>query len=124
MAAEVAQLAGQGVREVNLLGQNVNAYRGRMHDGEIADLALLIRYVAAIDGIERLYDGPYLHEVALRFDRPVGPMLERLAAQGILAGYDLTEYAGTDALLVCATETKSDADIDRCIAAVAEVMNG
>jgi len=52
--AEVAQLAGQGVREVNLLGQNVNAYRGRTHDGEIADLALLIRYVAAIDGIERI----------------------------------------------------------------------
>jgi tRNA-2-methylthio-N6-dimethylallyladenosine synthase len=52
--AEVALLAGQGVREVNLLGQNVNAYRGRMHDGEVADLALLIRYVAAIDGIERI----------------------------------------------------------------------
>ncbi|WP_419596858.1 tRNA (N6-isopentenyl adenosine(37)-C2)-methylthiotransferase MiaB [Thiolapillus sp.] len=52
--AEVAQLAQQGVREVNLLGQNVNAYRGQMHDGEIADLALLIRYVAAIEGIERI----------------------------------------------------------------------
>jgi tRNA-2-methylthio-N6-dimethylallyladenosine synthase len=52
--AEVALLAAQGVREVNLLGQNVNAYRGRMHDGELADLALLIRYVAAIDGIERI----------------------------------------------------------------------
>ncbi len=52
--AEVAQLAAQGVREVNLLGQNVNAYRGEMHDGGIADLALLIRYVAAIDGIERI----------------------------------------------------------------------
>jgi tRNA-2-methylthio-N6-dimethylallyladenosine synthase len=52
--AEVVQLAQQGVREVNLLGQNVNAYRGQMHDGEIADLALLIRYVAAIDGIERI----------------------------------------------------------------------
>jgi tRNA-2-methylthio-N6-dimethylallyladenosine synthase len=52
--AEVAQLAAQGVREVNLLGQNVNAYRGQMDDGEIADLALLIRYVAAIDGIERI----------------------------------------------------------------------
>ena len=51
---EVVQLAAQGVREVNLLGQNVNAYRGEMHDGEIADLALLIRYVAAIDGIERI----------------------------------------------------------------------
>jgi len=52
--AEVASLAEQGVREVNLLGQNVNAYRGPMHDGEIADLALLIRYVAAVDGIERI----------------------------------------------------------------------
>ena len=52
--AEIAQLAAQGVREVNLLGQNVNAYRGRMHDGEIADLALLIRYVAAIAGIDRI----------------------------------------------------------------------
>ncbi|MCF7983860.1 MAG: tRNA (N6-isopentenyl adenosine(37)-C2)-methylthiotransferase MiaB [Thiohalocapsa sp.] len=52
--AEVASLAEQGVREVNLLGQNVNAYRGEMHDGEIADLALLIRYVAAVDGIERI----------------------------------------------------------------------
>jgi tRNA-2-methylthio-N6-dimethylallyladenosine synthase len=52
--AEVASLAEQGVCEVNLLGQNVNAYRGPMHDGEIADLATLIYYVAAIDGIERI----------------------------------------------------------------------
>jgi len=52
--AEIVQLAAQGVREVNLLGQNVNAYRGRMHDGEVADLALLIRYVAAIEGIDRI----------------------------------------------------------------------
>ena len=52
--AEVAVLAEQGVREVNLLGQNVNGYRGDMHDGEIADLALLISVVAAIDGIERI----------------------------------------------------------------------
>ena len=52
--AEVVSLAGQGVREVNLLGQNVNAYRGEMDDGDIADLALLIHYVAAIDGIDRI----------------------------------------------------------------------
>ena len=52
--AEVVQLAQQGVREVNLLGQNVNAYRGPMHDGSIADLATLIYYVAAIDGIDRI----------------------------------------------------------------------
>ena len=52
--AECAALAGQGVREINLLGQNVNAYRGPMHDGTTADLALLINYVAAIDGIDRI----------------------------------------------------------------------
>lgn len=52
--AEVAALAEQGVREVNLLGQNVNAYRGEMNDGDSADLALLLHYVAAIDGIERI----------------------------------------------------------------------
>jgi len=52
--AEVASLAGQGVREVTLLGQNVNAYRGLMHDGESADLALLINYLAAVEGIGRI----------------------------------------------------------------------
>lgn len=52
--AEVAQLAEQGVREVNLLGQNVNAFRGVTHDGETADLAMLISYVAQIDGIDRI----------------------------------------------------------------------
>ena len=51
---EVVTLAAQGVREVNLLGQNVNAFRGPMHDGQIADLATLIYYVAAIDGIDRI----------------------------------------------------------------------
>src|SRR5210317_1278575 len=48
--AEVAVLAAQGVSEVNLLGQNVNAYRGQMDDGDLADLALLIHYVASIEG--------------------------------------------------------------------------
>lgn len=51
---EVALLAEQGVREVTLLGQNVNGYRGRLHDGGEADLALLMTYVAAIDGIDRI----------------------------------------------------------------------
>ena len=51
---EVAQLADQGVREITLLGQNVNAYRGAMADGEIADFALLIEYIAEFDGIQRI----------------------------------------------------------------------
>jgi tRNA-2-methylthio-N6-dimethylallyladenosine synthase len=52
--AEVAQLAEQGVREINLLGQNVNAYRGAMHDGGTADLALLIHAIAELDGVGRI----------------------------------------------------------------------
>jgi tRNA-2-methylthio-N6-dimethylallyladenosine synthase len=51
---EIAQLAEQGVREVNLLGQNVNAYRGPMHDGDICSFAELLRLVASIDGIDRI----------------------------------------------------------------------
>ncbi len=52
--AEASRLAELGVREINLLGQNVNAYRGTMHGGGTADLATLIHYVAAIDGIDRV----------------------------------------------------------------------
>ena len=51
---EIAQLAEQGVREVNLLGQNVNAYRGPTFDGDICSFAELLRLVAAIDGIDRI----------------------------------------------------------------------
>jgi tRNA-2-methylthio-N6-dimethylallyladenosine synthase len=51
---EVEVLAAQGIKEVNLLGQNVNSYQGLMDDGEMADLALLITIVAQIDGIERI----------------------------------------------------------------------
>ena len=54
VVAEIAVLAEQGVREVTLLGQNVNAYRGPMHDGTIADLGLLIHAIAEIDGIGRI----------------------------------------------------------------------
>ncbi len=52
--AEVAQLVSQGVKEITLLGQNVNAYRGAMPDGEMADFALLIEYIAEFDGVERI----------------------------------------------------------------------
>lgn len=51
---EIMQLADKGVREVNLLGQNVNGYRGLMDDGEIASFTLLLHYVAKIEGIERI----------------------------------------------------------------------
>jgi tRNA-2-methylthio-N6-dimethylallyladenosine synthase len=51
---EVANLVSQGVREITLLGQNVNAYRGVMSDGEVADFSLLIEYIAEFEGIERI----------------------------------------------------------------------
>ncbi|HEX6008345.1 MAG TPA: tRNA (N6-isopentenyl adenosine(37)-C2)-methylthiotransferase MiaB [Burkholderiales bacterium] len=51
---EVAELAAQGVKEITLLGQNVNAYRGQMEGGEHADFALLLEYVAEVPGIQRL----------------------------------------------------------------------
>ena len=87
-----------------------------------ANTTRLAEGLCGIDGIERLYDAPYFHEVALRLDRPAAPVLAALAEQNILGGYDLTDYAGTDAILVCATETKTEGDIDACIAAFTEVM--
>ena len=52
--AEVANLVEKGVKEINLLGQNVNDYRGLSHDGSIVDLAELIEIIAALDGLERI----------------------------------------------------------------------
>jgi tRNA-2-methylthio-N6-dimethylallyladenosine synthase len=52
--SEISDLAQQGVREINLLGQNVNAYRGDMPDGSICDLAELITYAAEVEGIDRI----------------------------------------------------------------------
>ena len=87
-----------------------------------ANTTRLVDGLCTIDGIDRLYDASYFHEVALKFDRPVAPVLAAIAEKNILGGFDLTGSAGTDALLVCATETKTDADIDACIAAFAEEM--
>ena len=83
----------------------------------------LVDGLCAIDGIERLYEGPYFHEVALRFDRPVAPVLDSAGGKEHPRWLRPQRHsAGTDALLVCATETKTDADIDACIAAFAEAM--
>jgi glycine dehydrogenase subunit 1 len=87
-----------------------------------ANTSRLINGLCGIDGIERLYEGPYFHEVALKLDRPVAPILDALAARDILGGFDLTAFVGQDALLVCATETKTESDIDACVAAFSDVM--
>ncbi len=104
---------------MSLLGTDGLAHVARRSHANTTRLA---DGLCEIDGIERLYEGPHFHEVALKLDRPVAPVLDAVAGHNIIGGYDLTEYAGTDALLVCATETKTDTDIDACIAAFKEAM--
>ena len=89
-----------------------------------ANTTLLADGLCGIAGVDRLYDAPYFHEVALKLDRPVAPILVALAERDILGGFDLSSTVGTDALLVCATETKTAADIETFIAAFTDVMSG
>ena len=104
---------------MSLLGfDGIAAVARRSH----ANTTRLVDGLCAVDGVERLYDGPCFHEVALRLDRPVGPVLAALSRQDILGGFDLSHFAGCDALLVCATETKTAGDIDTYVAAFADVM--
>ena len=86
--------------------------------------ARLVEGLTSIDGIDRLFDGPYFHEVALRLDRPVSPVLDALAEQNVLGGLDLsTAYPELGhAMLVCATETKTEADIDVYVSAMSEIL--
>ena len=91
----------------------------------LRNTAQLVDGLTSIDGVDRLFDGPAFHEAALVLDRPVRPVLKALADRDILGGYDL----GTDhpdlghALLVCATETKTDADIGRYVDAMREIFS-
>jgi len=91
---EVAELAAQGVKEITLLGQNVNGYRGPMHDGTICDLALLVEYVAEIDGIERIR---YTTSHPLEFS---DALIEAYARVPKLANYlHLPVQSGSDRVL-------------------------
>jgi glycine dehydrogenase subunit 1 len=86
----------------------------------------LMERLCAIDGVERAFDAPFFHEFVLRFTTPVAPVLQALKAQGILGGLDLaSEYPELgNALLVCATETKSERDLNRYSENLAQVMAG
>lgn len=99
-------------------------YAGLRRVAEVshANTRELLEALCRIDGIERLYDGPFFHEIAVRLDRPVAPVLEALAAQNILAGFDLSSFAGSDALLICATETKTADDLHVFADAMASAM--
>jgi glycine dehydrogenase subunit 1 len=91
----------------------------------VEQTAKLAGMVSAKDGVEMAFSAPHFHEVVLRLDRPVGPVLESLAANNILGGLDLTkdypELGNT--LLVCATETKTDADLESYVAALENALH-
>ena len=91
----------------------------------VRQTAKLAAMISAIEGIEKVFSAPHFHEVVLRLDRPVGPVLEILAANNILGGFDLTnDYPELGhALLVCATETKTDADLELYAAALEKALH-
>ncbi len=84
----------------------------------------LVTALTRIGGVRLAFEGPCFHEAVLSFDRPVAPLLEGLAARGILGGLDLSEYYPElgGSLLVCATETKTSEDIDNYVTALAELL--
>ena len=86
--------------------------------------ARLVDGLCTIDGVERLFEGPSFHETALRLDRPVGPVLAKLAEHNILGGLDLGAMMpkSGNALLVCATETKTDEDIEVYVRALSDIL--
>jgi len=91
---EVEELVTQGVREITLLGQNVNAYRGEMDDGEAVDLAFLLQAIAALEGIERLrYTTSHPREVTQR-------LIDVYASTPKLVGHlHLPVQSGSDRIL-------------------------
>src|SRR6185312_12738704 len=82
----------------------------------------LVGALSRVSGVRRLFRGPVFHEEVIALDRPVAPVLEKLAARGIVGGLDLTEHYPElgPALLAGATETKTSADIERYAGALAE----
>ncbi len=89
-----------------------------------ARTAALVERLTAIDGVTALFEGPHFHEAGLRLPRPAAGVLESLAADGVLGGYDLSRRYPElgDALLVCATETKTDADLDAYASAMKKTL--
>ncbi len=90
-----------------------------------ANTVALVERLTAIDGVEAVFDGPLFHECVLRLSRPAGAVLARLAAEDILGGHALgRDYPELgEAILVCATETKTAADLDRFAAALSAALS-
>jgi glycine dehydrogenase subunit 1 len=96
----------------------------RVASASVARTRELAGLLGSIPGIRRRFDGPHFHEVTLALDRPVAPVLARLAEHGIVGGLDLSRAFPElgNALLVCATETRTEDDLRRYAAAMAEAM--
>lgn len=86
--------------------------------------AKLIDLLASIPGVEKAFDAPNFHEAVIRLDRPVAPVLEALAKRDVLGGLDLSQNYPElgNALLLCATETKTDEDLETYRGALADVL--
>jgi glycine dehydrogenase subunit 1 len=84
----------------------------------------LVAGLTRVKGVRQAFTGPFFHEAVLLLDRPVAPVLKALASRGILGGLDLSEHYPElgAALLVCATETKTTADIDSYVGALSECL--
>jgi len=96
----------------------------RVASASHARTAELVAALTRVPGVRKLFPSPAFHESVVAFERPVAPVLQRLADRGILAGFDLAEHYPElgHALLVCATETKTSADIERFASALGDVM--
>jgi len=101
------------------------------HEGLVAvalksqsQTAKLVQSLTTIDGVSAAFATPHFHEAVIRLDRPVGPILDALAGLDVLGGYDLADDFPDlgNALLICATETKTDADLEAYTESLAEVL--
>ena len=90
-----------------------------------ANTAALTVQVAGIHGVKLAFHGPHFHEVVLHLAKSAATVLEKMEAQGVLGGYNLSEHYPQlgSAILVCATETKTDADLHRYIEALRAALN-
>ncbi len=86
---------------------------------------ILLEKLSALPGVERVFETPFFHEQVLRFDCPVDRILEGLEAEGIQAGINLKKYFPElgEALLVCATEVRTMADINRYVVFVESILD-
>ena len=84
----------------------------------------LVEAASRVKGVRRAFEGPHFHEAVLLLDRPAAAVLAQLESQGVLGGLDLADYYPElgSAILVCATETKTSADIERYASALAQAL--